>query len=420
MHEDLFKKIAEDLQPERPIRSTEKLRGREDEFAELERELRYFSGIPFIFGHRGVGKTSLARTVAQMVTPADREHIYVACAPNSRMLRIFKEIGEQLIKLAFSLGQISDIKSKVQVNISINPSIRTSFEEKRPQLEEFEDANAAVRVLKELDDIIPDAKSTVIVIDELEELNKNDRTDLAYLIKQLGDQEFKLKFILVGIAENVHELIGAHESVPRYIKEVSLKPLIAQYLMDVVSYAADSLNVLISKDILFRIAIIGNGFPYFAHLMGKALLTEAVLKEANEITNELYLSGVKRAVKDSIQELKISYEAATQRGDDYYKHMIWALAHSDFIDVRTDEWKEHYAELCRDNGWVRTSDKKFSLAMGNLRKENYGHIITNSPDRYGSSERRNRYKRFASTLERGHVRLQAESEGVFLGKDYGL
>ncbi len=417
MQSDLFKRIAEDLQPERPIRSTEKLRGREEEYAEIERELRYFSGVPFIFGYRGVGKTSLARTVAQIITPSDREHVYVACAPNSRMLRIFKEIGENLIKLAFGLGSVQEIRKKVDVNISLNPSIRASFEKNIPQLEDFEDANSAIRVLKELDSIIPNADKTVVVIDELEELNNNDRTDLAYLIKQLGDQEFKLKFILVGIAENVHELIGAHESVPRYIKEVSLMPLIAQYLMDVVASAAKSLDISISDNILYRIAIIGNGFPHFAHLMGKALLTEAVLQEARVITNEIYLSGVKRAVKDSIQELRISYEAATQRGEDYYKHMIWALAHSDFVDVRIDEWRESYAELCKKNMWNQTTEKKFSLAMGNLRKENYGHIMTNTPDRYGSRERRNRYKRFTSTLMRGHVRLQAESEGVTLGTE---
>jgi len=415
MQGELFQKISEDLQPERPIRSTEKLRGRELEFSEIERELRYFSGIPFIFGHRGVGKTSLARTVAQIITPADRDHIYVACAPNSRMLKIFKEIGESLLKLAFQLGQIDDIKSKVTLNFSINPSIRASFEKCIPKLEDFDDATSAIRILKELDDLIPDADKTVIIIDELEELDKNDRTDLAYLIKQLGDQEFKLKFLLVGIAENVHELIGAHESVPRYIKEVSLKPLIAQYLMDVVSHAASSLDVSISNNILYRIAIIGNGFPHFAHLMGKALLTEAVLNDSNEVTNELYILGVKRAVSDSIQELKSSYEAATLRGEDYFKHMIWALANNDYIDVRTDDWKSHYFELCDKYGWTRTSDRKFSLAMGNFRKENYGHILTNTPDKYGSSERRNRYKRFRSTLMRGHVRLQAEADGILLG-----
>ena len=213
--------LAANLSPERPIRSSEFLRGRISDLDNIERELRFFQGIPFIYGNRGVGKTSLARTAAQLVTKADREHIYVACAPGARMLEIFREIGEELLKVTFRIGKLETIRKTVEVELSLSPAIRASFDKKTPVLEQFHDATAAVRILRELDGLLPDARSTVIVLDELEELNHDDRTDLAYLIKQLGDQEFKVRFILVGIAENVHELIGAHESVPRYLKEIS-------------------------------------------------------------------------------------------------------------------------------------------------------------------------------------------------------
>ncbi len=66
------------LSPENPIRLTDFLRGREQELEALEQELRHFRAIPFIFGNRGVGKTSLARTVAQQVTKSDREHRHQA------------------------------------------------------------------------------------------------------------------------------------------------------------------------------------------------------------------------------------------------------------------------------------------------------------------------------------------------------
>lgn len=306
MSDDKFLIIAANLSPERPIRSSEFLRGRLDDLENIQRELRYFQAVPFIYGYRGVGKTSLARTAAQMVTSSDREHLYVACAPGSRMLQIFREIGEEILKVVFRSGQLKTICNKVEVELSLSPAIRTSFENKTPTLEQFKDANAAIRVLKELDGLLPNAESTVVVLDELEELDDADRTDLAYLIKQLGDQEFRLKFVLVGIAENVHELVGAHESVPRYLKEVSLQPLAAQHLMDIVENAATALGVGIGKDILYRIAIIGNGFPHFAHLMGKSIFTEAVLKGQAYVTDEVYLGGVRRAVNDSFQELRIA------------------------------------------------------------------------------------------------------------------
>lgn len=416
VQEGKFDTLAAYLSPERPIRSSEFLRGRIEALDNIVRELRHFQGIPFIYGHRGVGKTSLARTAAQIVTPSDREHVYVACASGSRMLHIFREIGEEVLKLAFQSGKLDTISRRLEVELSVSPAVRASFEKKIPTLEVFEDVNAAIRILKDLDNLLPEARSTVIVLDELEVLDDRDRADLAYLIKQLGDQEFKLRFILVGIAEGVHELIGVHESVPRYIKEISLQPLAPQDLMDIVSNAAEAVGVNVRRDVLVRIAIIGNGFPHFAHLVGKALLIEAVLRDESSVTSEIYRNGVARAVDDSIQELKITYEAATQRGADYFKHLIWALAHSDVVDIRIDQWIGLYVELARKYSWKVAPETKLRYAIGNFKNPSYGRIITNTPARYGSAEMRYRYKRFSNTLMRGHVRLQAEHEGVTLGK----
>ena len=38
----------------------------------------------FIFGERGVGKTSLAKTAANQYQSSDREFIDVSCAPDTR------------------------------------------------------------------------------------------------------------------------------------------------------------------------------------------------------------------------------------------------------------------------------------------------------------------------------------------------
>lgn len=419
--EELFEKIRQNLQPERPVRSVEFLRGRREEYENTVRELKHFDGIPFVFGHRGVGKTSLARTAAQIATKSDRNHVYVACAPGSKMLQIFREVGEGMLSLAINLGVAKVTKEKLEIQLSLKPHIKKSIEENNPKLEDFKDANEAVRTLKDLDDILPDARETVVVIDELEELEQSDRDALAFLIKQIGDQEFATRFMLVGIAENVHELIGTHESVPRYITEIPLQPLMPQDLMDVVSDAAKALEISISKAILYRIAIIGNGFPYFAHLIGKHLLIEAVLTEADEVTETVYLAGINKAISQALQELKVSYEAAIQRGDDYFKVMIWALADFDLVDIRLDEWLSKYNTL--SNTMFKNTpinDKKFKTASNNLRNEGYGNIIRMTPAKYGAAETRYRFRRFSDPLMKGYIRLQAEGEGYQLGKNLGL
>ena len=418
--EEKFAILAQYLSPDRPIRTEQFLKGRRKELAAVEEELRHFHSVPFVFGYRGVGKTSLARTAAQYVTPSDREHIYVPCSPQSGMLSIFREIGHEMLSLALRFGGIETTKKKLEINLSLRPGIKLSLENETPQLEEFRDVNEAVRTLREIEAIVPDANSTVVILDELEELRVEDRINLAYLIKQLGDQQFSSRFMLVGIAENVQELIGAHESVPRYIKEVCLDPLKPQDLMDIVSEAAQAVEVNISRDILVRIAIIGNGFPHFAHLMGKALLTEAVRTRATSIDSTLYSAGVAQAIQDSIQVLRIAYETATQRRDDIYKHLLWALADFDVVDVRTDEWKARYEQFATKKGWPLQSPDRVGNFITRLKSRDYGNVVRNTPITYGSRDTRYRYSRFADTLMKGHVRLQAELAGVRLGAQPGL
>jgi len=414
---ELFKVIRTNLQPEKPIRTIEFLRGRDKEYKKTVRELEHFDGIPFVFGHRGVGKTSLARTAAQIATKSDREHIYVACAPESRMLQIFREVGEQMLRLLIEFGVNTSRDVKWELKLSVNPHIKASIENSVPKLPDFNDPNEAVRTLKLLDDVLPDARQTVIVIDELEELTSEDRNALAFLIKQIGDQDFSVRFLLVGIAENVHELIGAHESVPRYLTEVPLQPLSPQNLMDIISDAAANLNIQVDQEILYRVAIIGNGFPYYAHLIGKALLIEAIEESTDEITPEIYAAAIRAAISESLQELRFSYDAATQRGEDYFKYMIWALADFDLVDIRQDDWYEHYIKISIQAKNEPISQARFVTASNNLRSEGFGNIISMTPAKYGATETRYRFRRFSNPLMKGFIRLQAENDNFSLGEN---
>ncbi|TVM31518.1 ATP-binding protein [Oceanidesulfovibrio marinus] len=411
--------LSQYLSPERPIRSFEFLRGRGEELERLRQELSFYKSIPFIFGNRGVGKTSLARTVAQIVTKSDREHVYEACGPNISMLSIFRDIAQDLVELRFQLNGAS-CQKKREVEISFRPSVKLEYVNDMPEVKKFRDINEAVRALRELDRIIPDANKTVVIIDELEEVCDRDKQHLAYLVKQIGDQEFNLRFVLVGIAENVHDLIGTHASVPRYIHEVSLSPLIAQDLMDIVKDAADAVDIHVPKDVLYRTAIIGNGYPHFAHLIGKSLLHEAVVHEAKDVNAKIYGRAIKRAVDGSIEALSSSYNTATQRKDDVYKYLIWTLADSDVVDMRSDDMFERCKQLASMYDWELPEDKVLSTRLQRLSHKDYGKIIINTPKQGGSDAIRYRYKRFANNLMRGHVRLIAEAEGVQLGEKITL
>jgi Cdc6-like AAA superfamily ATPase len=408
------------LSPERPIRNLEYLRGRGKEFETLKYELSCYSSIPFIYGNRGVGKTSLARTAAQMVTASDREHIYAACSPDSNMLSLFRSITQDLLNLAIKLRYINSDHKKTEIELSLKPGIRFTFEHNRPRIAAFEDINEAITTFRDVDSYFGGDKKTVIIVDEIEEMQSSDKTLLAHFIKQCGDQEFNTRLMIVGIASSVHDLIGTHASIPRYICEISLSPLSAQDLIDIVKEAAKAVNVVVNTDILYRIAIIGDGYPHFAHLIGKSLLHEVVVNNVNEITNDIYKNAISRAVRGSIEELTNQYNTATQRKDDVYRHLVWAMADSDYVDLRTDDLFDQCKKVGEKLSWILPDHKTLSKRLTRLGTDEYGKIVVNTPKRCGSDEKRYRYKRFSSSLMRGHVRLIAENEGFQLGGNITL
>lgn len=63
----------------RPIEQSEHLKGRQAQLSQIRRNLSSPGRQIFIFGHRGVGKTSLARTAAFAAPGHKFDPVYVAC-----------------------------------------------------------------------------------------------------------------------------------------------------------------------------------------------------------------------------------------------------------------------------------------------------------------------------------------------------
>lgn len=83
------------LSPSSPISSIEYLYGRQKELTQIERALMSKGRNIFIFGERGVGKTSLAKTAANQYQSSDREFIDVSCAPDTSIKNLVSNIALQ-------------------------------------------------------------------------------------------------------------------------------------------------------------------------------------------------------------------------------------------------------------------------------------------------------------------------------------
>src|SRR5690349_16934088 len=116
--------LAKYLSPSRPVSSPEMLQGRRQELSDIRDALEMGSGAPLIFGNRGVGKTSLARTAAQEHTASDREPLYVACSPNGPLLRLLRGAAAGLSDLAIKLGRVPKKTFEVEAHVGLTPSLK--------------------------------------------------------------------------------------------------------------------------------------------------------------------------------------------------------------------------------------------------------------------------------------------------------
>lgn len=70
--------------PSQPIRSPEMLFGRHTQLQRTMTSLETPGRSVFIYGERGVGKTSLAQTAAYMVNSSETEPVFLSCGVDRR------------------------------------------------------------------------------------------------------------------------------------------------------------------------------------------------------------------------------------------------------------------------------------------------------------------------------------------------
>lgn len=403
------------VSPTAPIQSAEHLFGRASQMQQVQQALYAPGRSVFIHGDRGVGKTSLAQTVAYSHQSASREPVLLACDPHSTFLGI----------MANALEQLTGVQSKRTTTTSYNLKVGlkgVGLDAGRTQ--QREDAAAAApqnlnQIVSALLAVGHERKNekTVVVIDEFDRiLGDGERSQFADFIKQIGDQRIPIHFVFCGVAESLEKLLGAHGSCYRYVEGVELRTLNWDARFEIMDYVANAIGVQIPDRPRWRIAAISDGFPHYIHKMCEQLFW-AMFSDplpCVEPTLDHYRTAVARSVVGIEQHLKHTYEQAVMKKDPLeYEQVLWALAdHSDLIR-NTEPVYDSYLRITQtfglDTPAKRLDRSTFVGRLNTLKGESSGRIL--------SSPRRGYYQ-FRESIMRGYVRLRAEEQDCELALDY--
>ncbi len=412
--DEFGEKLHKHVRPAHPIDTIELLQGRKKELEEIKRALYAVGRHIFIYGDRGVGKSSLAQTAAYQYQSSDASILKIGCTRETNFYGEFEALAAQLSKDV----QTHEVTKRARLNLKIvdleKVSKKTSTTH-RPAVKSMDDALAVINDIAEIH-----SEKPIIVVDEFDAIEEyRERILFADLLKKMGDSGTYVPIIFTGVAASLDDLLGGHLSSIRQLKPIHLDPLSWDARWNIFLKACEAFGVIPNSEIKYRIAGISDGFPYYVHLITEHLLWKVYDDTATDCvaTMDHYRDALDGAVRDVEAHIRKPYDEATIRHSDDYHYVIWAAADSSLLLRRTRDMYESYKRIIRDLNNLNEdasldpiSYEVFMARIRQLSKESHGCVLKKLEGRSG-------WYQFSENMLRGFVKLLAETYGIQLWVD---
>jgi energy-coupling factor transporter ATP-binding protein EcfA2 len=273
-----------------------------------------------LFGERGVGKTSLANILSELILVDGVRSLNsgtVNCDASDDFNSLWRKIFRELT--VYSESQDA-------------PGV---------------DASTMDRLLS--DTVTPDdirflldriPQPVMIVLDEIDRLAKPDVTTLlADTIKTLSDHSVDATLVFVGVADSVDDLIAEHQSVERALRQIRMPRMSLDELYEILDKGVNELEMTIDEGARDRIARLSEGLPTYTHLLALEAVQRAIIDDRTKVMIPDVEAAVKEAVENSQQSIRSVYHKAVSspRRDNLFGHVLvaCALAPTDFMGFFT-------------------------------------------------------------------------------------
>jgi hypothetical protein len=157
---------------------------------------------------------------------------------------------------------------------------------------------------------------------------------MANTIKALSDYSVNVTVALVGVADNVNELIGEHPSVQRCIEQVPMPRMNPTERQEILDKIIPRLGMKLNGDALWKIVHLSRGLPAYVHALGLYAAQGAIARKSLLILEADVDHAIKRALEKSEESIQEDYAKAihSNRTDNLYKQVLLACALSDTDD----------------------------------------------------------------------------------------
>ncbi len=279
--------------PGAPVNSKQMFAGRESQLQRILETIPAPGRHPIIFGQRGVGKTSIANIIH--VVFEDAVAVIVSCDGSDSFSTIWNRLLQN-VSIRFKTKALGFTAEEATKSITLSELFGT----KEPKSSEIAVFLSKINTM------------SLFILDEFDKISDASvKTAMAELIKAVSDSAPKVTIMIVGIADNINQLIGEHLSIERNLVHIEMPLMTDIEIKNIISNGFKALEIEIDSDLLEEIPLLCNGFPHNAHLLGYSLAKACAKSDTSRLTRQLFNIACNYAVEDAIEKYRDAYSKAT-------------------------------------------------------------------------------------------------------------
>ncbi|QSW89601.1 ATP-binding protein [Flavobacterium endoglycinae] len=411
-----IKQVENAFVPAREISDPEKFSGRETYVKDAYLALIADGSNIAIVGNRGIGKSSLARQIINISQGDNRLldklgiysdekldylSIYYACGNSitntqellERLLTTRECFLEWIYEIPTATKELDKLNGNLNIGIASVGGDVSSERTTTSTIQKHSIETIFHNVISDLLKAKVAKNGVLIVIDEFDQIK--DISGFASFLKSLATNTPGLKFCIVGVAQDIQNLMKEHESSDRLFagSVINLPVMGKTELRQIIITGENSINNLItfSESAKDKIIDLSQGHPYIVHLIGKQAFRTAYFDGKYEELDENYVENILKAIaeKEADPVLEGRYKKAVASSQ-AREIVLKALANYNGTDneIFTTEVYKKAIEKDVDNP-----------------SQYVGHLVTND---YGSEviKVRDKYYRFKDSLFQTYVKAR--------------
>ncbi len=284
MNKDLYFRIGKVFTPNAPVSDQHLFAGRAQQIKSLRRAISGVGSHAIIFGDRGVGKTSLGFYVYKEVPSTEVLAAAVSCDRGTSYSTLWRQIFE---RLEHASGNVFPITTYVRDVDEVSPQdVRYAFE----------------RI----------TMTSLVLIDELDRLDKETSALMADTIKTLSDYNVPVRLIMIGVGESVSDLIEGHASIDRSLVQIQMPRMSPIELKDIVEKGLERLEMKIEEPVKQLVVRLSYGLPHYTHLLMLHAAQSAAEDDRTRIKYEDFRNSLEESAREKEQSLKNEYALAVR------------------------------------------------------------------------------------------------------------